>query len=120
MKKIIICMIIVMNSVTVNASMNYPKYQIIANSNSEEDIKELYTIKNELLINYSEWVKSVDNEIDVLIDHLYVYDAVFYNGVYKITLGDGEGKTISGDLKVSYCTTTNEITKKSWFLSLFE
>ena len=42
MKKVIVIALILMNVVSVNASSNIPKYKIIANSNSEKDIKEMY------------------------------------------------------------------------------
>ena len=39
MKEIIVIVLILMNLVSVDASSNNPKYKIIANSNSEKDIK---------------------------------------------------------------------------------
>ena len=41
MKKIIVIVLILMNVVSVNASSNIPKYKIVANSNSEKDIKKI-------------------------------------------------------------------------------
>ena len=50
MKKIIVIVLILMNVVSVNASSNIPKYKIVANSNSEKDIKKMYKIKNDLIM----------------------------------------------------------------------
>ncbi len=117
MKKIIVIALILMNVVSVNASSNIPKYKIVANSNSEKDIKKMYKIKNDLINDYRNWAKGVDDIDQVLADHQKAYDASYYNGEYKIILG--EGKTLTGELKVSYCTSSKEIKKKSFFAELF-
>ncbi|WP_297670380.1 hypothetical protein [Thomasclavelia sp.] len=119
MKKVIVITLILMNVVSVNASSNIPKYKIIANSNSEKDIKEMYEIKNDLIHDYRIWVKGVDDIDQALADHQKDYDANYYNGEYKIIVGKGKGKTLTGELKVSYCTSTKEIKKKSFFAELF-
>lgn len=108
-----------MNIVTVEANENIPTYKIIANSYHEEDIKEMYATKEQLIKDYANWVKGVDDTYLVLADHTYVYNATFYNGEYVITLGKGEGKALTGKLQVSYCTSTKEIKKKSFFEELF-
>ena len=41
------------------------------------------------------------------------------NGEYKIILGKGKGKTLTGTLKASYCTSSKEIKKKSFLAELF-
>lgn len=119
MKKVIIIVILLMNIVNVEASYHTPTYSIIANSNSQEDVEQLYKIKNELLNDYSIWVKGVDDIYTVLIDHQYVYDAIYKNGNYEIILGKGTGKKITGTLEINYCSTTTDIKKTSWILSLF-
>ena len=113
MKKIIVIALILMNVVSVNASSNIPKYKIVANSNSEKDIKKMYKIKNDLINDYRNWAKGVDDIDQVLADHQNDYDASYYN------LGKGKGKTLTGELKVSYCTSSKEIKKKSFFAELF-
>ena len=50
MKKTIVILLILMNVVSVDASSNDPKYKIIANSNNETDIKEMYKIKDNLIV----------------------------------------------------------------------
>lgn len=119
MKKILIIIIILLNITTVTAKKEIPKYKIIANSNNTEDIEEMYKIKNELLFKYKQWVKGVDDIYQVLADHEKDYNAKYYNGLYTIILGKGKGKTLEGKLQVSYCTTSKEIKKKSWLVSIF-
>ena len=41
------------------------------------------------------------------------YHATFKQGVYTIILGDGLGKSLTGDLKVNYCETTKDLKSKS-------
>ena len=119
MKKTIIVVLILMNVVSVDASSNNPKYKIIANSNSEKDIKEMYKIKDDLINDYRNWIKSVDDIDQALADHQKDYQASYYNGEYKIILGKGKGKSLTGTLKSSYCTSSKEIKKKSFFAELF-
>ena len=94
MKKIIVIALILMNVVSVNASSNIPKYKIVANSNSEKDIKKMYKIKNDLINDYRNWAKGVDDIDQVLADHQNAYDASYYNGEYKIILGKGKVKLL--------------------------
>lgn len=119
MKKIIIIILIGMNFITLDANNSAPTYKIIANSNTEEDIQEMYELKDELLNKYKDWVKGVDDEYQALADHTYAYDATFYNGEYAIVIGDGKGKKLTGKLQSSYCTSGKEIEKKSFFGDLF-
>ena len=117
MKKTIVVLLILMNVVSVDASSNNPKYKIIANSNNETDIKKMYEIKDDLINDYRNWIKGVDDIDQVLADHQKDYQAKYYNGEYKIILG--KGKTLTGTLKASYCTSSKEIKKKSFLAELF-
>lgn len=119
MKKTIVVLLIMMNIVSVNASGNDPKYKIVANSNSDSDIKIMYETKDNLIKDYKEWVKSVDDVDQALADHQKNYQAKYYNGEYVITLGNGKGKELTGTLKASYCVSSKEIKKKSFFAELF-
>ena len=47
------------------------------------------------------------------------YQAKYYNGEYTIVLGAGKGKELTGTLKASYCVSSKEIKKKSFFAELF-
>ncbi|WP_279160825.1 hypothetical protein [Thomasclavelia cocleata] len=119
MKKTVVILLILMNVVSVDASSNNPKYKIIANSNNETDIKKMYEIKDDLINDYRNWIKGVDDIDQVLADHQKDYQAKYYNGEYKIILGKGKGKTLTGTLKASYCTSSKEIKKKSFLAELF-
>lgn len=119
MKKLIVVLLIMMNVVSVNASSNDPKYKIVANSNSDNDIKIMYETKDRLIKDYQDWVKSVDDVDQVLADHQDNYQAKYYNGEYTIILGNGKGKKLTGTLKTSYCASSKEIKKKSFLAELF-
>ena len=119
MKKLMILLLLSMNIITINAGETVPTYKIIANSNSQEDIKIMYENKEQLLNDYRTWIKGVDDPNQVLADQAYLHNDTFYNGEYTIVLGKGEGKSITGKLQVSYCTSSKDIKKKSlmqeWF-----
>ena len=119
MKKLIIFLLILMNLTTVTAVNETPKYKIIASSYKQEDIEEMYEVKDKLIQNYKKWVKGVDDVYQVLADHQDDFNAKYYNGLYTIVLGEGKGKTLEGKLQVSYCTSSKEIHKKSWLASMF-
>ena len=119
MKKVLILLILFMNLTTVQAQTQIPQYKIIASSNEQRDIDEMYDVKNQLLFKYKSWAKGVDDVDQVLIDHEDTFHGQYKNGVYTIVLGKGEGRSITGKLQVSYCTTSKEINKKSFIQSLF-
>ncbi|MEQ2767897.1 hypothetical protein [Faecalibacillus intestinalis] len=119
MKKIIIILLITMNLTTVCAVNETPRYKIIGSSYRQEDIDEMYKVKDQLLLNYKKWVKGVDDVYQVLADHQDDFNAKYYNGLYTIVLGEGKGKSLEGKLQVSYCTSSKDIHKKSWLVSLF-
>ena len=119
MKKLIIFLLILMNLTTVTAGNETPKYKIIASSYKQEDIEEMYEVKDKLIQNYKKWVKGVDDVYQVLADHQDDFNAKYYNGLYTIVLGEGKGKSLEGKLQVSYCTSSKEIKKKSWLIKMF-
>lgn len=114
MKKIVVVILVLMLCVSVQAKSKEPKYHIIANSNQEEDIQEMYRVKDHLLKDYKIWAKGVDDKDQVLADHQSDYDAVYKQGVYTIVLGEGKGKSLNGDIKVNYCESTKDIETKSF------
>lgn len=114
MKKLICILLIGMLCVSVQAKSNEPHYKIIANSNQEKDIKEMYKIKTDLLKDFKEWSKGVDNKDQVLADHQSDYNAIYKQGEYIIVLGNGKGKSISGEMKANYCESTKDIETKSF------
>lgn len=113
MKKIVIIILMIMFCISVQAKSNEPQYKIIANSNQETDIKEMYDVKTSLLKDYKEWIKGVDNKDQALADHQSDYQATYKQGVYQIILGKGQGKSLTGELKVNYCESTEDIETKS-------
>ena len=119
MKRVFIILLFLMLLSSVNAKVEEPRYIIISSSCSEEDIKNMYEVKNRLLKDYAIWVKGVDDKYQALADHQYVYDATYNNGVYKIVLGKGKGKELKGELRVSYCDSVKQIKKKSLFFEIF-
>ena len=115
MKKVYIFIVLgFMLGVSVHAKSQEPQYKIIANSNQESDIKEMYEVKGKLLEDFKTWVKGVDNKDQVLADHQSDYQATYKQGVYKIVLGKGKGKSLSGEMKVNYCESTEDIETKSF------
>ena len=108
MKKIIIFLLIMMNLTSVCAVNETPRYKIIGSSYQQEDIDEMYKVKDQLLLNYKKWVKGVDDVYQVLADHQDDFNAKYYNG-----------KSLEGKLQVSYCTSSKEIKKKSWLIKMF-
>lgn len=119
MKKLIVIVLLGILCVSVQAKSEDPKYKIIAHSMQDKDIEEMYHVKSQLLKDYKEWAKGVDHKEQVLVDHQKDYHAIFKQGVYTIVLGDGKGKTLTGDLKVNYCESTKDIEKKSLLLEWF-
>lgn len=119
MRKYIVICFIIMNMITIDAGSESPTYTIVAASNNQEDIDKAYQTKNQLLADYIDWSKGVDDLYQVCADHTNEYDASFYNGEYLIVQGDGNGKSIQGTLELNYCSSSQDVVKKSWFLSLF-
>ena len=119
MRKVVVVILFLMLLTSANAKLVEPRYVIVSSTYSDEDIKEMYDIKNSLLKDYAIWVKGVDDKYQVLADHEYVYNADYCDGVYKIVLGEGKGKELKGELRVSYCTSTTQIKKKSLIYELF-
>lgn len=78
MKKLIIFLLILMNLTTVTAVNETPKYKIIASSYKQEDIEEMYEVKDKLIQNYKKWVKGVDDVHQVLADHQRAFNAKYY------------------------------------------
>ena len=68
-KKMVFIILVCMLCVSVEAKSDIPKYKIISNSYQQTDIQDMYDIKNQLLTDYKEWVKGVDNPDQALADH---------------------------------------------------
>lgn len=115
MKKIVFIILAAFFCVNVQAKSHEPQYKIVGNSYSDEDIHEIYQVKTSLLKDYKEWVQGVNDKDQALIDHQKEYQATYKKGIYEIILGEGKGKTLTGDLKVNYCESTQDIQTKSLF-----
>ncbi len=113
-KMIVVAILIGMLSGSVYAKSQEPQFEIVANSNQENDIKKMYEIKEQLLEDYKIWVKGVYDKDQVLADHTSDYNATYKQGVYRIVLGDGKGKSLTGELKTNYCESTKDIETKSF------
>ncbi len=110
MKKILcIITLMIMLTVGVYARNTEPKYKIISRSYQEQDIREMYDVKKSLLNDYKIWAQGVNDKDQVLADHQNDYHAKYQMGIYTIILGEGKGKTLTGDLKVNYCESTQDI-----------
>jgi hypothetical protein len=120
MKKFIIVFLFLSLFINVDAKKNEPKYKIIANSYKQEDIDELYRVKNSLLIDYKSWVRGVDDVDQVLYDHQKEYAAKYVDGLFIIELGKHQGKELSGSLKVNYCESSEEIEHHSFIFDFFK
>lgn len=113
MKKIIVIGLLCMMVSNINAIEYTPRYKIYANSNNKNDIQYMYDLKNNLIKDYSLWVKGVDNKKQVLIDHLDEYNAVIKDNEYVVCIGEGKGRYLSGELKTNYCSSSKDIKKRS-------
>lgn len=119
MKKILIFLFVFSMFNNIQAYEYIPRYKIVSHSNHKKDIKYMYKIKNELIKDYSVWVKGVDNIKVVLYDHRDEYNAVMEDDVYTIYIGEGKGHSIEGELKTNYCSSSKEIKKRSFIFELF-
>lgn len=88
-------------------------FNITANSNNKEDIEIMYQYKNEIIKHYQDMITGMDEE-DVLKDMVIIYPNMYYeNHQLYLIIGEGQGKTIKGELKKDYCEV--EIKPKSIF-----
>ncbi len=93
-------------------------FSIVANSNTKEDIAEMYQYKNEIIGSYQEMITGV-SEDEVMEDLTLLYPQMNYeNNQLVLVIGEGKGKRISGELKKDYCEV--DVKPKSFIGSLFE
>lgn len=86
------------------------KYTVVAASNDASDLMYMYRVKENLIDKYESLVFNVNENYhkQTIIDNLDYFDGTDYQAYYKndeifIIIGDGKGKTISGDLRRSSC-----------------
>ena len=88
---------------------NY-SYTIVVASNSTSDLLYMYNIKEKTIDNYEGLIFNVNENYhkDTIIDNLDYFSGEDYKAEYKngnlyITIKDGKGKSISGDLRKNSC-----------------
>lgn len=86
------------------------KYTVVASSNDASDLMYMYRVKENLIDKYESLVFNVNENYhkQTIIDNLDHFDGTDYQAYYKndeifIIIGDGKGKTISGDLRRNNC-----------------
>jgi len=81
------------------------KYKVIANSNSIDDLVELYETKEILVISYN---NAIEN--DLLIEDVYHSfsneNIVLEGNTFVIRLGNAKGISLEGKLKTNACDTS--------------
>jgi hypothetical protein len=86
------------------------KYTVVANSNNVDDLMYMYRVKEKLIDKYEGLVFNINEKYhkQTIMDNLDYFDGKDYDVLYKndaiyIVIGDGNGKSISGDLRRNSC-----------------
>jgi hypothetical protein len=86
------------------------KYTVVANSNKVDDLMYMYRVKEKLIDKYEGLVFNINEKYhkQTIMDNLDYFDGKDYDVLYKndaiyIVIGDGNGKSISGDLRRNSC-----------------
>jgi hypothetical protein len=86
------------------------KYTVVADSNDVDDLMYMYRVKEKLIDKYEGLIFNVNEKYhkQTIIDNLEYFDGEDYETYYKdesiyIVIGDGKGKSISGDLRRNSC-----------------
>ena len=86
------------------------KYTVVADSNDVDDLMYMYRVKEKLIDKYEGLIFNVNENYhkQTIIDNLEYFDGEDYETYYKdesiyIVIGDGKGKSISGDLRRNSC-----------------
>lgn len=110
-------------SISVSSKSEMVSFQIQYDSTTPQD----YEMKNEVLRRYSDLIRGVhEDSITTLLIHnldVFMWDddmlADFSQNVLHITIGDGKGALIRGDLEAnSICFP--EVKPKSFFAEFFQ
>lgn len=101
------------------------RYEVVAASNSLNDLYELYDYKEHLIDVYDRTVLTLDSRHrqQFLSDHIAVFNykegvTSYVNGVIVQTIGPGLGQHLRGDLKKDACDTET-IREKFFIFDLF-
>ncbi len=86
------------------------KYIIVADSNDVSDLMYMYNIKEKTIDMFEGLIFNVNESYhkETIIDNLDNFSGKDYEAYYKndsiyIVIGDGNGKSISGDLRKNVC-----------------
>lgn len=97
------------------------RYHIIGDS---QDSVNIYQVKNDLLVSFKELVEGLDESYydQAILDQLAYspFPISYRNHTLYITLGDGNGKEISGELIQDFCSSQEQkIETHFFFFDLF-
>jgi len=114
MKKILslLSLVFLSSTTSVNSAennFNY-SYTVVASSNSASDLLKLYNVKEKLIDNYEALVFNINENYheQTIKDNLDYFSGEDYVAYYRnnelyIVIGDGNGKSIAGDLRRNSC-----------------
>lgn len=101
------------------------EYRVVTNSNSAGDVLQAYTYKEYLIDEYNQLINYLDPSLhqDAVINNIDIFAkegsvAKYEDGVIVIYIGNGNGKSISGELKKDACDVSN-IRVKFYFSKFF-
>ena len=101
------------------------EYRVVTNSNSAGDVLQAYTYKEYLIDEYNQLINYLDPSLhqDAVINNIDRFAkegsvAKYEDGVIVIYIGNGNGKSISGELKKDACDVSN-IRVKFYFSKFF-
>ena len=114
MKKILslLSLVFLSSTTSVNSTENNfdYSYTVVASSNSASDLLKLYNVKEKLIDNYEALVFNINENYheQTIKDNLDYFSGEDYVAYYRnnelyIVIGDGNGKSISGDLRRNSC-----------------
>ena len=98
------------SNMTVEENSFSYSYTVVADSNDASDLLELYNVKEKMIDNYETLVFNINEtyHAQTIKDNLEYFSGENYKAYYKnnelyIVVGDGNGKSISGDLRRNSC-----------------
>ena len=99
--------------------VNY-RYKIVSNSNSIDDLIELYKTKELFVISYN---NALENDFDIkkVYTSFSQYVVNLEGNIFVILIGDAKGISLEGKLKSSVCdesTLNNRYALLEWFSNI--
>lgn len=113
-KNILIALLLCLNFQTIYATTNQETFIIYGDS---QDKKEAYDIKRQLIDEYENLVKGLDEkEYSKAIENCLVDEnSQYQNHTLTVVVGDGKGEVLKGKLKADYCTIEKEEIETHFF-----